>query len=48
MQGEHGIPIANSCQILKFAESLGREKYSFLKQQNEQMMSEPLQSHPSF
>ena len=31
-QGEHWIMIANSCKILYFAASLGREKYSFLKQ----------------
>ena len=47
MQGEHWIMIANFCQILYFADSLGRKKYSFLKQQYEQMMPEPLQSHPS-
>ena len=47
MQGEHWIMIANSRQNLYFADSLGREKYSFLKQQYEQMMPEPLQSHPS-
>ena len=47
MQGEHWIMIANSCQILYFADSLGRKKYSFLKQQNEQKMPEPLQSHLS-
>ena len=47
MQGEHWIMIANSCQKLYFADSLGREKYSFLKQHYEQMMPEPLQSHPS-
>ena len=46
MQDEHWIRIANSCQILYFADSLGREKYSFFKQQYEQMMPEPLQSHP--
>ena len=45
MQGEHWI--ANSRQKLYFADSLGREKYSFLKQHYEQMMPEPLQSHPS-
>ena len=39
--------IANSHQKLYFADSLGRKKYSFLKQQNEQLMPEPLQSHPS-
>ena len=39
--------IANSRQILYFADSLGRKKYSFLKQQYEQMMPEPLQSHLS-
>ena len=47
MQGEHCIMIAKSCQILYFADSLGRKKYSFLKQHYEQMMPEPLQSHPS-
>ena len=47
MQGEHWIMIAKSCQKLYFADSLGRKKYSFLKQQYEQMMPEPLQSHPS-
>ena len=30
-----------------FADSLGRKKYSFLKQLYEQMIPEPLQSHPS-
>ena len=39
--------IANSRQILYFADSLGRKKYSFLKQQYEQILTEPLQSHPS-
>ena len=47
MQGEHWITIANSRQKLYFADSLGHEKYSFLKQQYEQMMPETLQSHPS-
>ena len=47
MQGGHWIMIANSCQILYFAHSLGRKKYSFIKQQYEQMMPETLQSHPS-
>ena len=47
MQGEHWITMANSRQKLYFADSLGRKKYSFLEQHNEQMMSEPLQSHPS-
>ena len=46
MQGEHWIMIANSRQKLYFADSLGRKKYSFLKQHYEQMMPEPLQSHP--
>ena len=45
MQGVHWIMIANSRQILYFADSLGRKKYSFLKQHYEQMMPEPLQSH---
>ena len=48
MQGEHWIMIANSCQKMYFADSLGRKRYSFLKQQYEKkMMPEPLQSHPS-
>ena len=46
-QGEHWIKIANSRQILYFADSLACKKYSFLKQQYEQMMPEPLQSHHS-
>ena len=47
MQGQHWIMIANSRQILYFADSLGRKKYCLLKQQYEQMMPEPLQSNPS-
>ena len=47
MQGEHWIMIANSCQNLYFADTLSRRKYSFLRQQYEQMMPDPLQSHPS-
>ena len=47
MQGEHWIMIANTRQKLYFADYHGRKKYSFLKQQHEQMMPEPLQSHPS-
>ena len=47
MQGEHWIMIANSRQKLYFADSLARKRYSFLTQQYEQMMPEPLQSDPS-
>ena len=47
VQGEHWTMIANSRQKVYFADSLGREKYSFFKQQCKQMMPEPLQSHPS-
>ena len=47
MQGQHWVMIANSCEILYFADALGRKKYSFLKQQYEHMMPEPLQSHDS-
>ena len=47
IQGEHWIMIANFRQKLYFADSLGQKKYSFLKQHYEQMMPEPLQSHPS-
>ena len=39
--------IANSCQRLFFADSLGRKKYCFVKQQYEKMMPQPLQSHPT-
>ena len=46
MQGVHWIMIAKFCQVLSFADILGHKKYSFLKQQYEQMMPEPLQSHP--
>ena len=47
MQGEHWIMIANFRDKLYFADSLGCEKYSFLKQHYKQMMPAPLQSHPS-
>ena len=46
MQGEHWSMIANSCQLLYFADFFHREKYSFLKQRYERMMPEPLQTHP--
>ena len=39
--------IANSRQLMYFADSFGCKMYSYLKQQYEQMMPEPLQSHPS-
>ena len=47
MQGEHWIMIANFRQELYFADSLGRKKYSFLKQHYKQIIPAPLQSHPS-
>ena len=48
MQVEHWIMIANFRHDLYFADSLGREKYSFLNNQHyKQMMPAPLQSHPS-
>ena len=47
MKCEHWIMIANSRQILCFADSLSRKKYSFLKQHYEQMMPVPLHSHPT-
>ena len=47
MQGNHWIMIANSRQILCFADSLFQKKYSFLKQQYEQRMPGPLRSHPN-
>ena len=46
MQGEHWIMIANTCQTLFFADSLGRKKDNFLKQQYEQIKPESQQSHP--
>ncbi len=47
LQCEHWIKITNSRRKLYFADSLCRKMYSFLKQQYEKMMSDPLQSHPS-
>ena len=47
MQGEHWILIANSRQKMYFADSHGRQIYSFFKRPYEQMMPEPLQSQPS-
>ena len=47
MQGEHWIMVAKSRQLLYFEDSLGRKKYTFLRQHYEQVMPEPLQSHPS-
>ena len=44
MKGEHLIMTSNSRQDLYFADSVGRKKNSFLKQQYEQMMPETLQS----
>ena len=38
MQGEQWIMIANSCQILYFADTPGGKSYSFLKQQYDKMM----------
>ena len=46
MQREPWIMIANFRQRLYFADSLGREKYSFLKRLCEQKLPEPIQSHP--
>ena len=45
MQVEQWTRIANIRQRLCFADSFGRKKYSFFKQQNEQIMPKPLQSH---
>ena len=47
MQGEHWIIMANFRQEVFFADSHDCKKYSFLKQYYEQMMPEPLHSHPS-
>ena len=47
MPGEHWMMVANSRQILFFVNSIGRKKYSFLEQQYEQLMPEPIQSQPS-
>ena len=47
MQGELWIMIANFRHELYFADSLGCEEYSFLKQHYKQMIPAPLHSHPS-
>ena len=47
MQGEHWIMIANFRHQLYFADSVGRKRYSVLKQHYKQMMPAPLQSHPT-
>ena len=47
MQVEHWIMIPNSREKLYYADSLGRKKYTFLKQHYQPMMPEPLHSHPS-
>ena len=47
MPGEHWILFVNSRQNLYFADSLSRKKYSFSRQQYDQMLPEQLQSHPS-
>ena len=47
MQGEHWIMIAIFRHQLYFADSLGCEGYSFLKQHCKQRMLASLQSHPS-
>ena len=47
MPGDHWITIASSRQKMYFADSLGRKKYKFLKQHDEQMMPEPVKPHPS-
>ena len=47
MQGEHWTMIANFGHQLSFADSLARNGYSFLKQNNKQMMPASLQSRPS-
>ena len=47
MQGEQWIMIANFRHEFYFADSLSRNKYSFLKQHHKQMMPATLQSVPS-
>ena len=47
MQGEHRIMLASFRHSLFFADSLGCNRYSFLNQHYKQMMTAPLQSHPS-
>ena len=47
LQCEHWKVIANACQKKKIANILGRKRYTFLKQRCEQMVPEPLPSHPS-
>ena len=47
MQCKHWILIANFRQIFYFTNSFRLKKYSFFKQKFEQIMPEPLQSHPT-
>ena len=47
IQADHWILIGNTRQQLRFAGSLGRKMYNFLKQHYQQIMPEPLLSHPS-
>ena len=48
MQNKHWIVIANFRQVFYFAVFLSHKKNSFLKQQHEQLMPEPLRFHPGF
>ena len=47
MQGEHWIMNAKYRHEINSADSLGRKKYRFLKQQHKQMMPAHLHYHPS-
>ena len=47
MQGEHWRMFADSRQIMFYADSPGPIKYSFVKQQHEELVPEPIQSQPS-
>ena len=47
MQGDYWIMIASFRLELYFADSLGRKRYSFIKQHYKQMMPAPLPYHPS-
>ena len=47
MKGEHWTITEIYRHELYFADSLGRKKYRFFKQQHMQMISAQLQSHPN-
>ena len=47
LQGEYWIMVISSCPEMFLSDSPRRQKYTFLNQQCKQMVSGPIQSHPS-